>query len=301
MQVLIRCYHDSKPTRAFTLIELLVVIAIITLLAALLFPTLGRARAQAKVTTCQSNLRQIHQALQLYCDQYNAALWETPSVFLGEDWPVLIGPYLGSGRSAVFVCPDNPWYEAYSTNWPPETGTKTRYRFSYPELNLSRQASGSPLSDGRTGEGDFSPGRPLTYALSSYHRAVVEAAAGKADSVLVEGIAKAYQRNPSEAILLGELRVPPHFVSGSVSPGMAAQTAKFVVTGHGSEALYPPLPPAGRLIHTHGGRSNWLFLDGHVRALTVRQTLTPKNLWTARSEDQPAFDVLARQLAPEYQ
>ena len=48
-----------KRRSAFTLIELLVVIAIIAILAAILFPVFARAREQARLTTCRSNLRQI--------------------------------------------------------------------------------------------------------------------------------------------------------------------------------------------------------------------------------------------------
>ena len=63
--------HFSSPATAFTLIELLVVIAIIAILASLLLPALSRAKQQAKQANCQSNLKQMGLAFQMYMDDFS--------------------------------------------------------------------------------------------------------------------------------------------------------------------------------------------------------------------------------------
>src|SRR6188508_459744 len=61
--------HISSGRRnGFTLVELLVVIGIIAVMISILLPVLGRVRESALRTNCTSNLRQIHNALQLYAN-----------------------------------------------------------------------------------------------------------------------------------------------------------------------------------------------------------------------------------------
>jgi prepilin-type N-terminal cleavage/methylation domain-containing protein len=60
---------NARRHAGFTLIELLVVISIIAILAALLFPTLSKAKDKAIRTSCLSNVKQITLAMVMYANE----------------------------------------------------------------------------------------------------------------------------------------------------------------------------------------------------------------------------------------
>jgi prepilin-type N-terminal cleavage/methylation domain-containing protein/prepilin-type processing-associated H-X9-DG protein len=98
--------------KAFTLIELLVVIAIIAILASILFPVFGRARENARRSSCQSNLKQIGIGLLQYSQDFDELV---PRTWFGPDkdasgvgrykWMDATYPYVKSEQ--IYNCPSD--------------------------------------------------------------------------------------------------------------------------------------------------------------------------------------------------
>ncbi len=110
--------NNHKSINAFTLIELLVVISIISLLLALLVPSLAKARSLARRVTCSHNLRQVGLAVDLYTGDHDTVypcaqdpVSTTPLYWLwmGRGWRHWVQKYLSTNidvnTPSVLLCP----------------------------------------------------------------------------------------------------------------------------------------------------------------------------------------------------
>jgi prepilin-type N-terminal cleavage/methylation domain-containing protein len=85
-----------KAVYGFTLIELLTVIAIVGILAALIFPTVGKVRETAQRTVDANNLREIVKAASIYAADNNDRLPD-PAVITTQYPNLGAGPYAWAG------------------------------------------------------------------------------------------------------------------------------------------------------------------------------------------------------------
>jgi len=133
---------------AFTLIELLVVIAILSLLVAILLPSLQTAQRLARRTLCAVNLRHIGMATACYATDYNGMypnhrkIWNNASewkyTYVFQTWGISTGFYKNYAQDNrdLYYCPvalrnlvpGDARLECYE-RWPNNSSTSILYSY----------------------------------------------------------------------------------------------------------------------------------------------------------------------------
>jgi len=151
----------SFRSKGFTLIELLTVIAIVAILAGLLMPALGAARAKARAAACMSNMKNMGTAVQLYLGDHDD-YFPSCYIYINGDgssegyyhWtaaleagdyrgpqmdtvPPMVPPYVNDypRKSPELVCPSHD-----ARGWAPTNFTSTR--MSDPPPGQATQTAG---------------------------------------------------------------------------------------------------------------------------------------------------------------
>lgn len=271
-------FRTSKRS-GFTLIELLVVIAIIAILAAILFPVFAKVREKARQTSCSSNEKQIGLAIVQYIQDSDETFpMGLQNSWWACTWPLQVQPYISSLQ--VFKCPDDGT-TALGPNiqW-------AGIGLSYASNGVIRNTTAQPntligvMGMGQTWlNGYVCPlarvNRPAeTIMVTESHDTDILAAPGVNGS----------QGNPSMwgpgCMITGQPWWDP--VGGNSGPGFGEMP-----NGTLSQTAAYPNSANGAVSAHHTGKANFLFVDGHVKAMIPYQTnpdptnQPANNLWDA--------------------
>jgi prepilin-type N-terminal cleavage/methylation domain-containing protein/prepilin-type processing-associated H-X9-DG protein len=276
--------YSARIRQGFTLIELLVVIAIIAMLAAILFPVFAQARGKARQATCQSNLKQFGLAFTMYATDYDG-VFPNPG---GRD--VQGAPYCVPGTTLRNCA---AWY---STNKDTATNAiSNRGDGLWPYIKQRGNGGGNNVWSCPNAipgaDGTFAIGQ--NYAMNDYARQVHPGQAvtalgdvpnsyypiyycGLNTDTIGTGAAASGPSGSAQFIILFEVvqndqgnssrNGSPYF---SFSSGNRPSRYGRVI-GQPGDSLPPGVPE-----EYHAGSGDFLFADGHVKAMWPTNTWTP--------------------------